>query len=98
MNISYAYTLFKIESFHHELEFGGWFKRRNFTKDEPNIMICLKHELAHDERLFRAEVLGILAAIQSRMECADFEEHVIFPVCHRALLGGCCLLIKIPPL
>jgi hypothetical protein len=85
MDLSYSATLVDMESLDPELEFGGYFERRPFTKDTPHIMICLKHELAHDERLFRAEVLAILAAIQSRMQCPDFDEHVIFPVCHRTL-------------
>ncbi|QKX56775.1 uncharacterized protein TRUGW13939_03882 [Talaromyces rugulosus] len=83
-----------MESIGPELWFGGYFERRDFIKDKPHIMICLKHEVAHDERLFRAEVLAILAAIQSRMSCPEFEENIIFPVMVFSFMGYYARIIQ----
>jgi hypothetical protein len=59
----YAYTLFSGSKPEFMLV-GIW--EREDAKYKPHLMFGLKHDSVNDERLFKEEVLAILAVIKTR--------------------------------
>jgi hypothetical protein len=59
---------------------GGYWTRLTDAEKKPHVMLAMNHGVAGDEKLLKGDVLAILAALQSRMECAELQKHMVIPV------------------
>ncbi|XHG07801.1 hypothetical protein AWENTII_010933 [Aspergillus wentii] len=83
------------ETVFHSYYYEDLFKRRFFTPSVawqlppqyPHTMFILQHNIQEQERLFRGEVMSILAAIITRMELPELSEHMVIPVFVLSFMG-----------
>lgn len=60
---------------------GGYWTRLTDAEKTPHIMLAMKHSMAGDDgKVLQGDVLAILAALQSRMECAEVQKHMVIPI------------------